>query len=90
MRPVQYFDKAYLERCRRMSPEQILEFLESFRRMGEKPENAKLISLKVPETLLTTFRLRCELEGVKYQTWIKMLMQQWLSGSHVRSGKDAG
>ena len=80
MRPVQYFDAAYLEQCRQMSPEQILEFLESFRRMGEKPERTKLISLKVPEPLLTAFRQRCELEGVKYQTRIKMLMREWLRG----------
>lgn len=31
MRPVQYFTDEYLERCKQMTPEQILQFLEEFR-----------------------------------------------------------
>lgn len=79
MRPVQYFSDQYLEQCKQMTSEQILEFLESFRRMQEKPVSSKLISLKVPEPVLATFRQQCNLEGVKYQTKIKMLMQNWLN-----------
>ena len=30
-RPVQYFTKEYLERCKGMTPEQIIEFIEDFR-----------------------------------------------------------
>ena len=78
MRPVQYFNDEYIQRCKGMTNEQILEFLESFRRMQEKPVQSKLISLKVPEPLLNTFKQRCNLEGLKYQTKIKSLMQDWL------------
>ena len=31
MRPVQYFTDEYLEQCRQMTPQQILQFLEEFR-----------------------------------------------------------
>lgn len=33
MRPVQHFTSEYLEQCRRMTPDQILRFLEDFRRL---------------------------------------------------------
>lgn len=33
MRPVQYFTDEYLEQCKQMTPEQILQFLEDFRLM---------------------------------------------------------
>jgi len=79
MRPVQYFSDEYLERCKGMTTEQTLEFLESFRRMQEKPKRSKLISLKVPEPLLASFKQKSELEGIKYQTKIKALMQSWLT-----------
>ena len=78
MRPVQYFNDEYIQRCKGMTNEQILEFLESFRRMQEKPMQSKLISIKVPEHMLNTFKQRCNLEGLKYQTKIKSLMQDWL------------
>ena len=78
-KPVQYFSKDYLERCREMSPEEVVEFLEGFRLLTEgERSHSRLISLKVPETLLEAFRLRCKIEGVKYQTQIKRLMADWL------------
>jgi len=81
MRPIQYFSDEYIERCKGMSNEQILEFLESFRRMQEKPVQSKLISLKVPELLLQTFKQQCDFEGLKYQTKIKSLMFNWVNKS---------
>lgn len=33
MRPVQFFTPEYLERCRGLTPEQILQFLDDFRQM---------------------------------------------------------
>jgi len=79
MRPVQYFSDEYLERCKGMTTEQILEFLEAFRRMQEKPKRSKLISIKVPEPMLESFKQKSALEGIKYQTKIKALMQNWLT-----------
>ncbi len=80
MKPVQYFSDAYLEQCRQANPQQVLEFLEQYRLMQSKTDKSKLISLKVPESLLMAFRHKCELEGVKYQTQIKVIMQAWLTG----------
>ena len=82
MKAVQYFSDEYLAQSRDASPEQILAFLEQFRLMqsslSQTPTCSKLISLKVPEDLLATFRAKCEIEGVKYQTQIKVLMSQWI------------
>jgi predicted DNA binding CopG/RHH family protein len=80
MRPVQYFSDEYLQQCKGATPEQILEFLEQYRLMQARPAASKLISIKIPEPLLQAFRQKCEIEGVKYQTRIKQLMQEWLDG----------
>ncbi len=81
MRPVQYFSDDYLENTRRMTPEEILRFLDDFRLMHEKPAVSKLISMKVPEPLLAAFRFKCRERGVKYQTRVKELMADWVEGA---------
>ena len=83
MRPVQYFSDEYLEQCREMTPDQIIQFLDDFRQLhGEKlPSKSKLISIKVPENLLNAFRTRAALAGVPYQTQIKVLMKTWVTQS---------
>jgi predicted DNA binding CopG/RHH family protein len=81
VRPVQFFSKDYLEQCRAMSPEQIVRFLEDFRLLHAPkavPAKSKLISLKVPEPLLESFRTKARLNGTPYQTQIKRLMHDWL------------
>lgn len=81
MRPVQYFSDEYLEQCKSMSSHDIAEFLEAFRLMHQPVEKSKLISIKIPESLLAAFRKKCELEDMKYQTQIKIIMKQWLDGA---------
>jgi len=78
MRPVQYFSDEYLQRCKDAKPEAILDYLESFRLLNDEPSKSKLISMKIPENLLSSFRDRCELENIRYQTKIKKLMKEWL------------
>ncbi|TBR21665.1 hypothetical protein EPO15_09690 [bacterium] len=81
MRPVQFFSKEYLERCRAMSPEQVVRFLEDFRLLHAAkapPAKSRLISIKVPEPLLESFRTKARLSGTPYQTQIKRLMNAWL------------
>jgi len=78
VKPLQYFSDTYLEQCRNASTENILEFLESFRLLQAQPTRSKLISLKIPETLLGSFRRKCGLQDVRYQTQIKELMRDWL------------
>ena len=81
MRTLQLFSDEYLEQCKNANPEAILEFLESFRQMNDTSLKSKLISIKVPRPLLESFRRRCKLEEIRYQTQIKKLMEQWLRGT---------
>lgn len=68
-----------LERGQGLSPSDIALFLENFRKLHASENlKSKLISLKVPEPLLQAFRLKAESKGVKYQTQIKILMENWL------------
>lgn len=69
-----------LQRGRTLSTEEVAQFLESFRLLHSTTSSkTKLISLKVPEPLLTAFRLKAESLGLKYQTQIKSLMEEWLN-----------
>lgn len=78
-KPIQYFNKEYVERCRELTPDQILEFLENFRNlMSENCEKCQLISLKIEPSLLNAFKFKSKLCGVAYQTQIKKLMKNWL------------
>ena len=78
-KPVQYFTDEYIERCKKMTPDQILEFLEDFRKLAcEKPEKCQPISMKVEPSLLKAFKNKAKLEGIPYQTQIKTLMKNWL------------
>ncbi len=78
-KPIQYFTKEYLERCKGMTPEQIIEFLENYRMLvSHVPEKSQLISLKIEPSLLKAFKRKAELEGTPYQTQIKKLMKEWL------------
>ena len=82
-RAVQYFSDEQLATSLAMSVEERLRFLDDFRLLHGAPTlggKSKLISLKVPEALLDTFRRKCELEGVRYQTRIKELMLASLKG----------
>ena len=82
MRAVQKFSDEYLERCSEMSADDIVRFLDDFRRIhGNKPGKSRLISMKVPEELLTAFKAKAKLENLRYQTQIKKLMRDWLTNS---------
>lgn len=79
-RPLQYFSDEALARSRRLSPEQTLRFLEGFRLMQASSRRAKsrLISVRVPEGVLDTFKAKAARAGVPYQTMLKRLMTRWL------------
>lgn len=84
MKAVQHFTSEYLGQCRQMTPDQIIRFVDDFRRLHGGPTGAgrhgksRLISLKVPEDLLEAFRTKARLSGRPYQSQIKELMRQWL------------
>ena len=83
MKPVQYFNDEYLVQCQNLTTEQIVQFLEDFRmihNIGNNP-GTKLISIKIEQDLLNTFKTQSALDGVPYQTRIKSLMRAFLSRS---------
>ncbi len=80
MRAVQKFSDEYLARCSEMSADEIVRFLEDFRRIhGNMPAKSRLISIKIPENLLAAFKAKAKLSNVRYQTQIKNLMKAWLT-----------
>ncbi len=77
---LQRFSAEYLERCRELTPDQILQFLEDFRTLHGTPRRpSKLISLRVPQDLLDAFGAKARMTGVPYQTQIKRLMKDWVT-----------
>ncbi len=83
MKTVQRFSDEYLERCREMSDDDIVRFLDNFRRVhGNKRSESRLISMKVPVDLLAAFKAHARLCNVPYQTQIKKLMVAWLKDSN--------
>ena len=90
MKTVQYFSDEYLQQCRKMTPDQIVRFLDDFRQLhgaGTRSQS-KLISIKVPEDLLNAFKTRAVLAGVPYQTQIKTLMKAWVTKSDAVQAAD--
>ncbi len=78
-RPVQYFNKEYLERAKELTPDQILQFLDDFQKLhSQQAEKCQLISVKVEPSLLRAFKTKCELLGIPYQKQLKKLMKEWL------------
>ena len=82
MKTVQHFSDEYLQQCREMTPDQIIRFLDDFRQLhgAETRSHSKLISIKIPENLLSAFKARASLAGTPYQTQIKALMKAWVMG----------
>ncbi|HEX5037480.1 MAG TPA: CopG family antitoxin [bacterium] len=81
MRPVQYFTPEYLKECKKMSPEDRLQFLEDFRKLQDRrpPAKSKLISLRIDEALLERFREKAKAAGLPYQTLLKNLIRDFLA-----------
>ena len=79
MKAIQRFSDEYLESCRDMTADQIIQFLDDFRRLhGGRPAASKLISLKVPTDLLSAFKTKAAMANTPYQTRIKALMRAWV------------
>ena len=79
MKAVQKFSDEYLASCREMTTDQIIRFIEDFRRLHAGPRGpSRLISIKVPQDLLDSFKTKARLMNRPYQTQIKALMAAWL------------
>jgi len=76
----QIFTDEYLSEIKEATPTQIARWLDDYRKMmsGESNTKSKLISMKVPQDLLTSFKEKAKLANTPYQTQIKKLMIEWL------------
>ncbi len=80
MKATQYFSDDYLEQCKQMTEENIIQFLDDFRLIHspKSDSKSKMISIKIEPSLLKAFKTKSTLTGMPYQTRIKQLMRQWL------------
>lgn len=88
MKAVQLFSKEYLKQAENISADDCVRFLEDFRLIHEDQGKSKLISIKIPEQLLTVFRIKCRLYNVPYQSQIKKLMTAWLKTDSLPKNAD--
>jgi predicted DNA binding CopG/RHH family protein len=76
---VQKFTQERLAQDAKLSPAEIVRFLEEFANVVTGDEGKrKLISLRVPERLLRQFKHKALKEGTRYQTRIVELMRAYL------------
>lgn len=70
---------------RKPTVEEVVEFLENYRRLMDPRARlpSKLISIKVEEPLLASFKFKAASTGIPYQTKIKQLMREWLDQQDV-------
>jgi predicted DNA binding CopG/RHH family protein len=62
---------------RAVTPDEALEFLESFRKlMGDKDEPTKLISIRIPENMLKALKVKAKIEGKKYQSLLVEILRR--------------
>jgi predicted DNA binding CopG/RHH family protein len=79
MKALQILSDEQLRLGRQLTADQVLAFLEDFRRLhAGKPAPSKLISIKVAGDLLEAFKVKASLHDTPYQTQIKTLMRNWL------------
>ncbi|NND00003.1 MAG: hypothetical protein HKN85_07465 [Gammaproteobacteria bacterium] len=82
MKAVQIFSDEYLAQCAEMTPDDTARFLDEFRIIhGAKisaEKKSKLISIKIPVSLLAAFKTKAALQNERYQTKIKQLMTDWV------------
>ncbi len=68
-----------MKKLKKPTPLEIVKYIESTQNLSLMTSGkTKLISIKVPEALLKAFKLKCEGQGLRYQTQIKKLMMEWL------------
>lgn len=79
MKTIQLFSDEYLQHCRALTPDQVIQFLDDFSHLNSsRPATSKLISMKVPGDLLNTFKAKAKMINMPYQTMIKVLMKEWV------------
>lgn len=64
---------------KKLTPDQTLDFLDNFQKvMSGKDKKTKLISLRIPENILESFKVLTQEKNQKYQSIIVHLMREWI------------
>lgn len=64
----------------KLSPEQIVQFLDEYTNLINNVDSkSKLISLRVPENVLSIFKSKSQEKNIKYQSQIVALMRKWIT-----------
>lgn len=64
----------------KLSPEQIVQFLDEYASVVNSIDSkSKLISLRVPENILSVFKFKSREKNMKYQSQIVALMRKWIT-----------
>lgn len=70
---------------KKVTPDEAVQFLEDFRlMMSRKDKEAKLISIRIPENILNTYKTEAKLNGQKYQSLMVEAMRQYLIPKSTR------
>ena len=76
---LQKFKKKDLSQIGNTDATQIAKFLEDFQHMiAGIDDKTKMISLRVPENILSAFKFKAERRNLKYQSLIIDLMRKWI------------
>lgn len=68
-----------------MTPNQVMEFLDSFQQVvSGQDQKTKLISMRVPENVLETFKVIAKNKNQKYQSVIVQLMRDWIKNESLK------
>lgn len=60
-----------------------VQFIEDMQKLSSQvSDKSKLISIKIPENLLRSFKFECQAKNIPYQTQIKKIMWEWLEANH--------
>lgn len=73
----------FLKQCLKLKSHDVIKILEDHRNLAEisepkQKDESILISIKIPQSLLSEFKETCAAQDVKYQTQMKILMREWL------------
>lgn len=71
------------KRQKKLTPNQVLEFLDDFQSVVHgRDKKTKLISIRVPENILESFKVLTKEKNQKYQSIIIQLMRDWIKGNN--------
>ena len=64
---------------KKLTPDQTIDFLDNFQSViNGKDKKTKLISLRIPENILESFKVLTQEKNQKYQSIIVHLMREWI------------